>query len=125
MELPAFTGLIGLYVAGAIALLAPAMAGRHIFGGETDVDAFLRILGSVWLAIGVVAIAGLFDPIRYAPVLLLQLIYKSAWLGFVAFPALVSGTSSRALKLLTALFTVWVLALIVLLPVRSLLSGAL
>ena len=38
------------------------------------------LVGSLWTAILVLSVLGLFAPERYAPVLLLQLVYKSIWL---------------------------------------------
>lgn len=128
---PSLAGLRSMYlvaviaagVVGAITLMAPAMAGRYVFGGDIDVDVFIRILGALWLAIGIVAIAGFIDPVRYLPVLLIQLLYKMGWLIFAAYPALLSGKSSIGLVVLTVLFTIWVLALMVLVPFRLLLLG--
>lgn len=117
--------VIGAGAVGAMTLFAPVAAERYIFADATEVDIFLRVLGAVWLATGVVAIGGLADPLRYLPVLLIQLLYKTAWLVLAAFPALASGSSSRGLVFLTVLFIVWVLALILVIPFRVLLPSAL
>lgn len=117
--------VIGAGAVGAMTLIAPVTAGRFIFANATEVDVYLRILGALWLAIGVVALGGLADPLRYLPVLLIQLLYKTAWLFLAAFPVLVSGSSSRGLVFLTVLFTVWVFALILVIPFRVLLPSAL
>ncbi len=128
MEMSSLVGLrimygaavVGAGIVGAMTLIAPATAGRYIFANATEVDVFLRILGALWLAIGLVAVAGFADPVRYLPVLLIQLLYKSAWLAFAAYPALASGRSSGGLIVLTVLFTMWVLALMVLIPFPAL-----
>ena len=44
------------------------------------------LVGSLWTAILVLSVLGLFAPERYAPVLLLQLVYKSIWLLVYAAP---------------------------------------
>ena len=44
------------------------------------------LVGSLWTAIMVLSALGLRDPMRYSPVLLLQLIYKSLWLVVFALP---------------------------------------
>ena len=116
--------VVGAGVAGAITLLAPAVAGRYVFNGAAEVDVFLRILGALWLAIGVVALAGMVDPLRYLPLLVVQLIYKSVWLAVAAYPALATGRTSGGLVLLTALFTAWVLALLAVIPFRALVPSA-
>jgi hypothetical protein len=46
-----------------------------------------RILaGGHWLAILLLSIVGLFWPVRFAPVLIHQLIYKVTWLLYYALP---------------------------------------
>ena len=46
------------------------------------------LVGSLWLGILVLSLLGLRDPLRYAPVLLLQLIYKSSYLAVYVLPSL-------------------------------------
>ena len=46
------------------------------------------ITGSLWTAILACSIAGLFQPVVFAPVLLLQVIYKTVWLGYYVAPRL-------------------------------------
>ena len=49
------------------------------------------IVGSVYLAFGLLSILGLRAPLKFAPILLLQLLYKVIWLIGVALPLLVRG----------------------------------
>ena len=49
------------------------------------------LVGSLWFAILVLSVLGLFQPLRYSPVLLLQLIYKSLWLAVYVVPRLLRG----------------------------------
>jgi hypothetical protein len=44
------------------------------------------LVGSLWTAIMILSALGLHEPVRFSPVLLLQLIYKSLWLLFYALP---------------------------------------
>ena len=44
------------------------------------------LVGSLWTAIMVLSALGLREPLRYSPVLLLQLIYKGLWLVVFALP---------------------------------------
>ena len=46
------------------------------------------LVGSLWTAILALSILGLFAPERYAPVLLLQFVYKTIWLLVYAAPRL-------------------------------------
>ena len=48
------------------------------------------LVGSLWSAILVSSLLGLFAPLRFAPVVLIQIIYKSLWLAVYAAPRLVA-----------------------------------
>lgn len=50
----------------------------------TDSDGLRLLVGSLWAAILFASLAGLAYPIFFAPILLIQVFYKSVWLfGFV------------------------------------------
>ena len=49
--------------------------------------------GSLWTGILVCSIAGLFCPIIFAPILLLQVIFKTLWLLFYVLPRLKNAAS--------------------------------
>lgn len=49
------------------------------------------LLGALWTAILVCLAAGVFLPVTMAPVLLLQLIYKSLWIALFAAPRWATG----------------------------------
>ena len=49
------------------------------------------ILGSVYLAFGLLSILGLRSPLKFTPVLLLQLCYKSIWFIGVVLPLWVTA----------------------------------
>jgi hypothetical protein len=49
------------------------------------------IVGSVYLAFGLLSILGLRSPLKFVPVLLIQLCYKSIWFIGVVLPLLVTG----------------------------------
>jgi hypothetical protein len=49
------------------------------------------IIGSVYLAFGLLSILGLRSPLKFLPVLLLQLCYKSIWFIGVVLPLLVTA----------------------------------
>jgi len=49
------------------------------------------LVGSLWTAILLCSVGGLFWPEPFVVVLLLQVIYKSMWLGLYAAPRVLSG----------------------------------
>jgi len=53
------------------------------------------ITGYLWTAILLCSIAGLFHPIIFAPILLLQVLYKAVWLVFYVLPRLRNADSRK------------------------------
>jgi len=54
-------------------------------GAAAPSEALERLVASLWLAILLASVGGLFLPAFFAPVILVQVVYKSVWLaGFVA-----------------------------------------
>lgn len=103
--------VFGAGVVGFLTLVFPDISSRFVFFGATEVNHYLRILGAVWLALGAVAVFGVVFPALFVPVLLVQLLYKTAWLAVTAYPAIIAGNLESGLVFLTALFTAWILAL--------------
>ncbi len=64
---------------------------KSIFGWPTQDPIVYGVTGSVWLAFGIISILGLRSPLKFVPVLLLQLCYKSIWFIGVVLPLLVAG----------------------------------
>jgi hypothetical protein len=74
----------------------------------------MRLVGSLWLAIAALSILGLWKPLVYAPVLLLQLMYKGSWLLKVALPAVYQRKEFP--KAMTVFFLIWVFVLPFVIP---------
>jgi hypothetical protein len=51
----------------------------------------LGLTGSLFLALGLVSILGVRSPLKFAPVLLLELVYKLVWLAALALPLFLEG----------------------------------
>jgi hypothetical protein len=64
---------------------------RSLFGLPDQDPIVFGVMGSMWLALGLVSMLGLRSPVRYAPVLLLQLSYKVAWFAGVVLPLMLGG----------------------------------
>ncbi len=71
-------------------ILIPGVV-QSIFGFPTQDPVVFGIAGSVYTAFGLMAIPGLKSPLKFVPVLLLQLCYKTIWLAGVILPLLLSG----------------------------------
>ncbi len=112
------TGLLkGLYlftviVAGlfGLVMLAVPDTTEALFAIPMDNPMIYGIAASVFLAFAIASILGFRAPLKFVPVLLMQLTYKSIWVIFVALPALLNNTfpSWAYLTLVTFLaFIVW------------------
>jgi hypothetical protein len=64
---------------------------KSMFGWPVEEPIALEIVGSVYLAFGILSILGLRSPLKFVPILLLQLCYKSIWFVGVVLPLLVAG----------------------------------
>ena len=80
------------------------------------------ILGSFFLAFGLVAVLGLRAPLKFAPVLLLQLTYKLIWFFGVITPLLVTGKFSNKYIPMVVLFALVVIGDLIAIPFREMFS---
>ena len=64
---------------------------KSIFGWPNQDPIVYGVTGSVWLAFGLVSIWGIRSPLKFVPVLLMQLCYKSVWFIGVVLPLLITG----------------------------------
>ena len=97
------------YIANIIILVPVAMGTLFnllpIADGHFPESAGWRLLvGSLWTAILVGSVMGLFNPLVFSPLLLLQVIYKALWLGVYTLPRLIIGDPAREIH--------WVISII-------------
>jgi hypothetical protein len=71
-------------------ILMPSII-RSIFGWPTQDPIVFGICGSIWVAFGLLSILGLRSPLKFSPILLLQLTYKVVWFIGFFLPALIAG----------------------------------
>src|SRR5208337_3449332 len=90
--LPYIFNILVLIPVGLTTLLGGAAGGRRVFQDKFPESAGIRtILGSLWTAILIGSVIGLFHPVSMAPFLLNQVNYNSLWLGVFVVPLLVRG----------------------------------
>ena len=109
--------ILNIIVAGQIAFSAisnPKNASLSIFGNAYQATEVIKLVGCLWLAIAILSIFGLWKPLTFSPVLILQLIYKGSWLIVVALPAFINNSSFP--KAMAVFFILWVLALPFIIP---------
>jgi len=88
------------YIAN-IVILVPVVLGTlfnffPISGGHFPESAGWRLLvGSLWASILVGSIFGIFNPVTFSPILLLQVIYKALWLIVYTLPRIIQNDPNR------------------------------
>jgi hypothetical protein len=78
-------GLFGLGM-----LIVPELI-KSIYSWPVAEPIVFGILGSVYLTFGILSVFGLRDPLKFSPVLLMQLFYKSIWFIGVVAPLVAVG----------------------------------
>ena len=81
------------------------------------------LIGSVFLALALVSVLGLKDPMKFAPLLFMQLLYKSAWLCFVALLFLITGRISADVIPVIAVFLAAVIGDLIAIPFGDIFKG--
>ena len=99
---------------GITALFSPKLAAASVFSNIYPSNESMRIIGALWLGIAVLSAFGIWKPVTFSPILMLQLFYKGGWLLIVALPALINGESFP--REMTIFFIVWVVVLPFVIP---------
>jgi len=76
------------------------------------------IVGSVFLAFSLLAMLGLRAPLKFVPILLFQLTYKTVWLVGVFLPLLVAGRFPASHTSTVVLFALIVVGDLIAIPFR-------
>ncbi len=109
--------ITNIIVAGWISttsLISPKTSATTVFQNAYQPTEIIRLVGCLWLAITVLSILGLWRPISFSPILLVQLIYKGTWLLVVALPAIRNNQPYPTGMAL--FFLIWVLVLPFVIP---------
>ncbi|HEY44509.1 MAG TPA: hypothetical protein G4O11_11065 [Anaerolineae bacterium] len=95
---------------------------KAAFGWPVEEPVVLGIVGSVYVAFGILSILGLRSPLRFVPVLLLQLCYKSIWLIGVILPMLIAGRFPRYALSMVIIFATYIIGDLVAIPFSYILA---
>jgi hypothetical protein len=99
---------------GITSLFFPKLSSVTVLQNAYPPTDVIRLVGCLWLAIAILSLLGLWRPLTFSPVLLLQLIYKGSWLLVVAIPAI---KNNQPYPLGMAIFfLIWVLILPFVIP---------
>jgi hypothetical protein len=97
---------------------------KAMLGWPGDEPIALGILGSVYVAFGILSVFGWRDPLKFVPVLLLQLCYKSVWFVAVVLPLLLRDRFPDYGLLTAAIFATYIVGDIIAIPFPYLFAGA-
>jgi hypothetical protein len=67
-----------------------------------------KLYGSFLLASGLAALPALRSPLKFVPLLLIQLIYKPVWLAFAAIPLFLKGQFPLYVVAITVVFLTYI-----------------
>lgn len=96
---------------GLLTLFGGERGGRIVCQGKFPESAgFRTILGSLWTAILIGSVLGLFHPVPMSPLLLIQVIYKTLWLVVFVLPRLLAGRRGEVLWVISLTFLVIVVS---------------
>ena len=89
---------------------------RTMFSMPGQDPIVLGITGSVYLSFALLSILGLRSPLKFAPVLLLQLCYKIVWFIGVILPILSAGEFPNYALLYVVIFATYIIGDLIAIP---------
>lgn len=119
-----FMYVITILSAGAagVGLLFTPEVVKAVFHTSCDASPY-GMIGGTFLAFGLLSILGLRAPLKFTPVLLLQLTYGLAWIGAVMLPLVVAGKFPASHIPIAVIFVVIVLGDLVAIPFKYVFSA--
>jgi hypothetical protein len=78
-----------------------------------------KVYGCVLLAAGLLAIPALGSPMKFVPLLLLQLVYKPIWIAVVAAPLFLKGRFPLYVVVITGVFLTYIIGDLIAIPFRD------
>jgi len=89
---------------------------RTIFGWPGQDPIVLGVTGSVYLSFALLSILGLRSPLKFAPVLLLQLSYKIVWFIGVILPIVMTAKFPSYAILHAVIFATYIIGDLIAIP---------
>jgi hypothetical protein len=89
---------------------------QSIFGMPAQDPIVLGVVGSVYLAFALLSILGLRSPLKFVPILLLQLSYNVVWFIGIILPVLVAGKFPTYAILYVAVFATFIIGDLIAIP---------
>ncbi|CEM25233.1 unnamed protein product [Vitrella brassicaformis CCMP3155] len=93
---------------GLSALFAPKFAATQLFSGSIAPSHSLSVTGALWTSISLGSACGLYNPLPFASILLIQLLYKGLFVVFHTLPWLAGGRKTSFPAIMSAVFMFWI-----------------
>jgi hypothetical protein len=107
--------IIGAGGFGLGIIFAPKVIGS-LFCMPIQDSVVLGITGSVYLSFAILSILGLRSPLKFIPILLLQLSYKVIWFIGVILPIVFTGNLQTYVILYIIVFTTYIIGDLIAIP---------
>ena len=128
---PGYTFLIWYTIIGAFAFGMPmffpeAIVARvHETWAEHIIayDVWYRCLGSLWLSLSFASVLALQDPLRFSPMYICQLVYKSIWILTTCLPRAIDGSLHQMDGAAALLMLTYIIMDVLFLPWGYILKG--
>ena len=114
--------VVGAGVPGFLIVFFPRFAQTYMFGAVAQDGLLFGVTGSVWLAIGLLSMLGLFYPRPLVGIFMVQIVYKSIWIATVGIPLSLQG-DPRALPFVIS-FALVTAGFVYAVPFRALFARA-
>lgn len=96
-------------------LFAPALV-QALLGFPDQDPVVFGVVGSVYAAFGFISLLALRAPLKFSPLLLLQLCYKILWVAVIALPLAFSGHLPAHGALLLVIFATYIIGDLIAIP---------
>jgi hypothetical protein len=106
---------------GVTALFFPELA-RTLFRIPEGDPAVLGLYGSFSLAAALLSILALRSPLKFVPLLLIQLVYKPIWLIVFAVPLFLKGRFPAYIVIISAVYVSYIVGNLIAIPFPYLFS---
>ena len=89
---------------------------QSILGAPRQDPVVFGVTGSVYLSFALLSILGLRSPLKFVPVLLLQLTYKTIWFVGVIIPIFIAGKLPTYAILLAVIWATYIIGDLIAIP---------
>lgn len=98
-------------------MLAVPETMKALFGWQSQAPVLFGIMGSLFVAFGIVSILGFLSPLKFVPVLMLQLCYKVIWYLAVLLPPMLARRVPAYGWMLAGIFATYIIGDLIAIPV--------